>query len=78
MNELIKNVQNNSSLDDARILREYLIRLNVYNDGILFEKDRTFKDMQEKLTRKKWASNLGYIIGIIGSAASIYSLFLVK
>lgn len=78
MNELVKNVESNSGIEDARILREYLIRLNAYNEGILFEKDRAFKDMKEKITRKKWLSNLGYIIGIIGSGASIYSLFFSK
>lgn len=78
MNKLVENVQGNSGIEDARILREYLIRLNAYNEGILFEKERTFKDMQERLARKKWISNLGYIIGIIGSIASIYSLFFAK
>lgn len=75
MNKLIENVQSNAGIEDARMLREYLIRLNAYNEGILYEKERNFKDMQEKLTRKKWVSNLGYIIGIIGSIASIYSFF---
>lgn len=78
MNKLVENVQGNSGIEDARILREYLIRLNAYNEGILFEKERTFKDMQERLARKKWISNLGYAIGIIGSIASIYSLFFAK
>lgn len=78
MNKIVENVQDNSGIEDARTLREYLIRLNAYNEGILFEKERRFKDIQEKLTRKKWMSNLGYIIGIIGSMASIYSLFIAK
>lgn len=78
MNELIENVQSNSGIEDARILREYLIRLNAYNEGILFEKERTFKDLQEKQKTKKWVSILGYIIGFIGSIASLYSLFFTK
>lgn len=78
MNQIIENVRSSSGTDDARTLREYLIRLNAYNDGIIFEKKQNFKDMQEKLTRKKWVSNLGYTLGIIGSIASIYSLFWIK
>lgn len=75
MNQIIINVQNKADVEEARKLREYLIRLNAYHDGIIYEKDRYFKDFQERATRKKWVSNLGYIIGIVGSIASIYSLF---
>lgn len=78
MNEIIKNVQNKADVEEARKLREYLIRLNAYHDGIIYEKDRYFKDFQERSTRKKWVSNFGYAIGIIGSIASIYSLFFAK
>lgn len=76
MNQIITNVQNKADVEEARKLREYLIGLNAYHDGIIYEKDRYFKDFQEKSTRKKWGSNLGYAIGIIGSLSSICSLFL--
>lgn len=75
MNEVIKNLQNKTDVEEARKLREYLIRLNAYHDGIIYEKDRYFKDFKERTTRKKWISNLGYILGVLGSIASIYSLF---
>jgi len=75
MEQVIWNLQAKSGLDEARKLREYLIRTDAYYKGILFEKDRCFKDMKEKLQMKKWASILGYVIGIIGSVASIYSIF---
>lgn len=75
MNMVIANVQEKSGIEDARSLREYLLRVNAYHAGILFEKDRHFEEMKEKLVRKKWVSNLGYILGIIGSLASIYSIF---
>lgn len=76
MNEVINNIQKKSGVEDARKLREYLLRVSAYHAGIIYEKDRCFKDMQGKLTKKKWASNLGYILGIIGSIASICSIFI--
>ena len=75
MNDTIKEIECKAGLDEARKVREYLIRLNAYHQGIIYEKDRYFKDMQEKFTRKKWISSLGYILGLVGSVASIYSLF---
>lgn len=73
-NEIVDNV-NKVSVKEARLLREYFIRLDAYNLGRLFEKDRNFEDMKVKLTRKKWVSIFGYILGVVGSVASIWSMF---
>lgn len=75
MNEVIDNVGKKSGKDDARKIREYLIRLNAYTDGILYEKDRHLIDIQDKLTRRKWFSLICGIVGFVGSIASIYSIF---
>ena len=75
MNEVIENVREKSGKDDARQIREYLIRLNAYNDGILYEKDRHLIDIQDKLTRRKWFNVICGIVGFVGSVASIYSIF---
>ena len=75
MNEVIDNVRKKSGKDDARQIREYLIRLNAYNDGILYEKDRHLIDIQDKLTRRKWFNVICGIVGFVGSVASIYSIF---
>lgn len=75
MNEVIENVRNKSGKGDARKIREYLIRLNAYTDGILYEKDRHLIDIQDKLTRRKWVSVICGIVGFVGSIASIYSIF---
>lgn len=75
MNEVIDNVEKKSGKDDARKIREYLIQLNAYNDGILYEKDRHLIDIQDKLTRRKWFTWICGIVGFAGSIASIYSIF---
>ncbi len=75
MNKIIEKTRNQSGTEEARELREYLIRLDAYNSGIIYEKERYFKDMLEKMERKKWVSRIGYIVGIIGSIASVYSIF---
>lgn len=75
MENIIENVKSISGNDDARKLREYLIKVDAYNSGIIYEKDRHYKDMEVKLKRKKWVSILGYFLGVAGSIASIYTLF---
>lgn len=75
MNKVIDNVRKKSGKDDARQIREYLIRLNAYNDGILYEKDRHLINIQDKLTRRKWFNVICGIVGFVGSVASIYSIF---
>lgn len=73
MNETVQEIEKKAGLEEARQVKEYLMRLNAYHEGIIYEKDRCFKDAQERLTRKRWISNIGYIIGIVGSIASICS-----
>lgn len=75
MNEVIDNVRKKSGNEDARKIREYLIGLNAYNDGILSEKDRYITDIKEKLTLRKWFNVICGIVGLVGSVSSIYSTF---
>lgn len=75
MNEVIKNIESKSSVEDARTTREYLIKVNAFHNGIIYEKDRYLNDIQEKMTRRKWFNRFCGIIGFIGSIASIYSIF---
>ena len=75
MNEVIDNVRKKSGNEDARKIREYLIGLNAYNDGILSEKDRYITDIKEKLTLRKWFNVICGIVGLVGSISSIYSTF---
>lgn len=75
MNDVINNVRDKSGKEDARTIREYLIRVNAFNNGIVYEKDRYLKDIQEKMERRKWFNRLCGAFGIIGSIASIYSIF---
>lgn len=74
MNEVIKNIGDKSCAEDARKTREYLIRVNAFYNGIVYEKDRYLKDIQEKMTRRKWFNRFCGFIGFVGSIASIYSL----
>lgn len=75
MNDVINNIRDKAGAEDARVTREYLIRINAFNNGIIYEKDRYLKDIQEKMARRKWVNRLCSILGIIGSIASIYSIF---
>lgn len=75
MNDVIKNIRDKTGAEEARETREYLIRVNAFNNGIIYEKDRHLKDIQEKMMRRKWINRLCSILGIIGSIASIYSIF---
>ena len=76
MNEVIKNVNEKIGVEEARKIREYLVRMGAYYDGRIFEKDRQLKDVQERVTRKKWFNIIIGIIGFVGSIASIYSIFI--
>lgn len=76
MNEVIKNVNEKIGVEEARKIREYLLRMGAYYDGRIFEKDRQLKDVQERVTRKKWFNIIIGIIGFVGSIASIYSIFI--
>lgn len=76
MNELISHIQMNSGINEARQVKEYLIRINSFNAGIVFEKDRYLKDVLEKTKRRKWVSNIGYILGVVGSVVTIYQFLL--
>lgn len=75
MNDVISNVRDKSGMEDARTIREYLIRVNAFNNGIIYEKDRYLKDIQEKIARGKLFNRFCGAVGIIGSIASIYSIF---
>ncbi len=75
MNQVIKDISEKSSTEEARKVKEYLIRVNAYHDGIIYEKDRYLGDIQEKMARRKWFNRFCGVIGIVGSVASIYSLF---
>lgn len=75
MNEIIDNVKNKSSIEESRKLREYIIRLVEFNRGIVYEKDRRLKDIEEKAARRKWINTIVGVIGVVGSIASIVSLF---
>ena len=63
-----------SSPEDARTVREYLIRVIAFHNGIVYEKERCIKDIQEKMTRRKWINRVCGVLGVIGSLASIYSI----
>lgn len=74
MNNVIENIKNQSSPEDARTVREYLIRVIAFHNGIVYEKERCIKDIQEKMTRRKWINRVCGVLGVIGSLASIYSI----
>ncbi|WP_313184035.1 hypothetical protein [Lacrimispora sp.] len=75
IDSVVNKVREKNGSEEARELKEFIIQLMAFNRGVLFEKDRYYKDMIEKMARKKWISNLGYIIGFIGSIASVYGIF---
>ena len=75
MNEVIKNINEKSGAEEARKIREYLIRMKAYYDGRIYEKDRCLENIQEKMMRRKWLNMILGIVGFVGSIASIYSLF---
>lgn len=75
MNDVIENIKKKSGPEDARTVREYLIRIIAFHNGVVYEKERHIKDIQEKLTRRKWFNRFCGLIGFVGSVASIYGLF---
>ena len=74
MNSVIENIRKQSSDEDARNVREYLIKVNAYHRGIVFEKERQINDAQLKMNRRKWWNRFCTLLGVIGSIASIYSI----
>ena len=75
INSVINEINQKTNAENARIIREYIIRFQAYCQGQLFEKDREKQNCIDKIERKKWFNRICGIIGIVGSIASIYSFF---
>lgn len=75
INQMINEIETKADKDCAKKVKEYIIRLQAYCQGQLFEKESEKQHYLAKMERKKWFNRLCGIIGIIGSIASIYSLF---
>ncbi len=74
MNKVINEINYKTNEEYARTVREYIIRLQAYCQGQLFEKDREKQNYIDKMERKKWLNRFCGILGIVGSIASIYSI----
>lgn len=75
INSVINEINQKTNAENARIIREYIIRFQAYCQGQLFEKDREKQNCIDKMERKKWFNRICGIIGIVGSIVSIYSFF---
>lgn len=75
INKVVNEIAENTNKEYARKVKEYIIRLQAYCQGQLFEKENEKQHYINKMERKKWFNRLCGIIGIIGSIASIYSIF---
>lgn len=75
INYIINEISQKTNEEYARTVREYIIRLQAYCQGQLFEKDREKQNYIDKMERKKWFNRFCGILGVVGSIASIYSIF---
>lgn len=75
MNNVVDEISRKTNEEYARTVREYIIRLRAYCQGQLFEKESEKRYYIDRMERKKWFNRFCSIIGIVGSIASIYSVF---